>query len=252
MTAAQNSGHDPDSRDDVSNLKILAIDTSTSMASAAIACGHRVLAEAVFSTDRTLSARLMPEIERLVALAGIEIDGIDLFAASLGPGSFTGVRGGLATIQGLALATGKPCVGYSSLALLAMNFSLSPYPVCPVLDARKSEVYAGLYDCSSSTPVPIIEDRVLPPADLLDLILSSTDQPVIFAGDGAQRYSDLMLERIAGRGMIAPFQLHVSHAANGAMLALEACLRGESVAPALLLPIYLRASEAEINRKKKM
>lgn len=252
MTAAQNGRHDLDLRDNASNLKILAIDTSTSMATVAITCGRRVLAEAVFSTDRTLSARLMPEIERLMALAGLEITGIDLFAASIGPGSFTGVRGGLATIQGLALATGKPCVGYSSLALLAMNFSLSPYPVCPVLDARKSEVYAGLYDCSSPTPVPIIKDCVLPPADLLELILSSTDQPVIFAGDGAQRYSDLILERIADRGMIAPFQLHTSHASNGAMLALEACLRGETAPPALLLPTYLRASEAEINRKQKM
>lgn len=252
MTATQNGRHDSDKRENAPDLKILAIDTSTSMASAAITCGRRVLAEAVFNTDRTLSARLMPEIERLLALAGIEIAGIDLFAASSGPGSFTGVRGGLATIQGLALATGKPCAGYSSLALLAMNFSLSPYPVCPVLDARKSEVYAGLYDCSSPTPVAIIKDCVLPPADLLDLIFSSSDKPVIFAGDGAQRYADLMLERIAGRGMIAPFQLHASHAANGAMLALEACLRGETVPPALLQPTYLRASGAEINRKKKM
>jgi len=252
MTATQNGRHDSDISDNAPDLKILAIDTSTSMASAAITCGRRVLAEAVFNTDRTLSARLMPEIERLLALAGIEIAGIDLFAASSGPGSFTGVRGGLATIQGLALATGKPCAGYSSLALLAMNFSLSPYPVCPVLDARKSEVYAGLYDCSSPTPVAIIKDCVLPPADLLDLIFSSSDKPVIFAGDGAQRYADLMLERIAGRGMIAPFQLHASHAANGAMLALEACLRGETVPPALLQPTYLRASGAEINRKKKM
>jgi len=252
MKAVQTGRPDSDINDNAPDLKILAIDTSTSMASAAITCGSRVLAEAVFSTDRTLSARLMPEIERLMTLAGIEIAGIDLFAASIGPGSFTGVRGGLATIQGLALATGKPCVGYSSLALLAMNFSLSPYPVCPVLDARKSEVYSGLYDCSSPTPVPIIKDCVLPPADLLDLVLSSTDQPVIFAGDGAQRYSDVILQRIADRGMIAPFQFHVSRAANGALLALEACLRGEAVPPALLLATYLRASEAEINRKKKM
>ena len=87
------------------------------MASAAITCGRRVLAEAVFNTDRTLSARLMPEIERLLALAGIEIAGIDLFAASSGPGSFTGVRGGLATIQGLALATGKPYAPPTPIAL---------------------------------------------------------------------------------------------------------------------------------------
>ena len=95
---------------------------------------------------------------------------IDLFAASVGPGSFTGVRGGIATIQGLALAVGKPCAGFSSLALLAMNFSLSSLPVCPLLDARKSEVYAALYDCSAHHPPPLMADCVLPP-ERLDLVL---------------------------------------------------------------------------------
>lgn len=252
MTPKQQSAKPNSRRSDMdSSFKILAIDTSTSTASAAIAIDQKIVAESVFCTDRTLSARLIPEVERLMALAGVAIAEIDLFAASIGPGSFTGVRGGVATVQGLALACGKPCVGYSSLALLAMNFSLSPYPVCPLLDARKSEVYAGLYDCSNTMPVPIFNDCVMPPVELFELIRSTTDQPVIFAGDGALRYREAIVEYVGKQAVIAPFQHHNSRSSNGTMLAMDAYGRGEVLAPRLLLPVYLRASDAEINRKSK-
>lgn len=234
-----------------STFKILAIDTSTSMATAAIMVDQKIVAESSFSTERTLSARLIPEIERLMMLAGSDLDQVDLFAASTGPGSFTGVRGGVATIQGLALACGKPCCGYSSLALLAMNFPFSAYPVCPLLDARKSEVYAGLYDCSGPLPVSLIKDCVLPPHDLLDLIRSTTNQPVIFAGDGVLRYRDTIVDSIGNQAQLAPFQYHNSRASHGALLALDAFRRGDLLTPSMLLPVYLRASEAEINRKNK-
>src|SRR6185369_52731 len=141
-------------------VNILALDTSTSMATVAIAVGEKIAAESVFCTDRTLSARLIPEIERLLALAGVAVADIDLFAAATGPGSFTGVRGGIATLQGLALAGGKACVGFSSLALLAMNFPLAAHPVCTLLDARKSEVYGALFDCSTTIPTAQISDCV--------------------------------------------------------------------------------------------
>ncbi|HIJ82425.1 MAG TPA: tRNA (adenosine(37)-N6)-threonylcarbamoyltransferase complex dimerization subunit type 1 TsaB, partial [Desulfuromonadales bacterium] len=145
-------------------MKILAIDTSTSFASIAVAVDEQVVAESLLNTNRTLSARLVPEIERVLATASLSFHDIDIYASSIGPGSFTGVRGGIATIQGLALAVGKPCARFSSLAMLAMNFSLSTTLVCPLLDARKSELYAALYDCSSAIPSPVITDCVLAPA----------------------------------------------------------------------------------------
>jgi tRNA threonylcarbamoyladenosine biosynthesis protein TsaB len=221
------------------------------MATVAIAADEKVIAESVFSSNRTLSARLIPEIKRLLSIAGFAIADIDLFAASIGPGSFTGVRGGVATVQGLALATGKPCVGFSSLALLAMNFPFSSHLICPLLDARKSEVYAALYDCSASLPIPILRDCVMPPASFLDLLSSTTEKPVLFAGEGAQRYRDLIVERMPVRAVFAPYPLHVSHAANAAMLASDLFKREESLEPSLLLPVYLRASDAEINRSSK-
>lgn len=229
-------------------MKILALDTSTSMATVALAVDEKIVAESVFSADRTLSARLIPEIERLLSLAGIAIADIDLFAASTGPGSFTGVRGGVATAQGLALATGKPCAGFSSLALLAANFPFSSHPVCPLLDARKNEVYAALYDCTKPVPETILCDCVMSPHRFIDQLCATTDTPVIFAGEGALRYRDLIAERLHDGAIFAPFPLHISRAANAAPLALDMFRRGESLEPSRLLPVYLRASDAEINR----
>lgn len=229
-------------------VNILALDTSTSLATVAIAVGEKVTAEATFNTDRTLSARLIPEIDRLLVLAGVNIADIDLFAASTGPGSFTGIRGGVATIQGLALAGGKPCVGFSSLTLLAMNFPLAAHPVCALLDARKNEVYAALFDCSSTIPSVLISDCVLPPDNFLDLLGETTGKPVIFCGDGSVRYRNLIAERMGPQAVFAPFPLDTTRASNGALLALHSFQNGESLVPSRLLPTYLRASDAEINR----
>lgn len=224
-------------------MNILAIDTSTSFASIAVAVDDRIVGESLVNTDRTLSARLMSEIERILATAGLALSDIDLFASSVGPGSFTGVRGGVATVQGLALATGRPCAGFSSLAMLSMNFSYSSMPVCPMLDARKSEVYAALYDCRAAVPVSRLSDRVLAPAAFLDQIAAGTADRVIFTGDGAVRYRDLIAGRLGDQAVFAPFPLQTPRAANGILLARQ----GAMLEPQQLLPVYLRSSDAEIN-----
>lgn len=233
-------------------VNILALDTSTSMATVAIATGEKITAESTFNTDRTLSARLIPEIEHLLTLAGIAAADIDLFGASIGPGSFTGVRGGVATVQGMALACGKPCFGFSSLTLLAMNFPLSVHPVCSLLDARKSEVYAALFDCSTTIPTQQIMDCVLPPERFIDLLRKTICAPVIFCGDGTTRYRDLIADRMGELALFAPFPLNSAHASNAATLGLNAFRNGGLLEPSGLLPTYLRASEAEINRTTKL
>ena len=230
------------------SMKILALDTATGQASVALSIDGSIAAEISFNADRTLSARLVPEIGHLLSLAGCAMAEIDLFTAATGPGSFTGVRGGIATIQGLALACGKPCAGFSSLALLAMNFPLDPLPVCPLIDARKSEVYGALYDCSAPIPTPIIADCVLPPEQFLQQLSETRTTPVIFCGDGAIRYRDLIAGKMGDRAQFAPEPLNWSHAANGTVLARYAMDEGTLVKPAGLLPTYLRASDAEINR----
>lgn len=233
-------------------MNILALDTSTSTACVAITSSETVIAEAAFTCNRSLSARLVPEIEHLLGLAGLKISEIDLFAASIGPGSFTGVRCGVATIQGLSLATGKPCAGFSSLAMLAMNFALSTHPVCTLLDARKNEVYAGLYDCSNLIPAQMIADCVMPIEQFMGLISANTDKPVIFTGEGAVRYRDKILAHIGKLALFAPLSHNIGRAAHGAMLAQETFHSGNAlVDPALLLPDYIRASEAELARRAK-
>ncbi len=231
-------------------MKILSLDSSTSYATIAVAVDDRIVAESVLSTDRTLSARLVSEIGRLLATVGLEPADVDIYAAATGPGSFTGVRGGIATIQGLALATGKPCVGFSSLAMLAMNFSLSTRPVCPLLDARKSEVYGALYDCATPLPVPLIGDCVVSPSLLLAQITTLIGEPVIFLGDGACRYREQITEAMGERAFFPPFPLHTGHAAHGITLALESLRNGQLLPPSLLLPTYLRASDAEMMKSK--
>lgn len=226
-------------------MRILSIDTSTSLASVALVAAEKPLAESVFMADRCLSARLVPEVLRLLQAAGLTVNDLDLFACAVGPGSFTGVRAGVATAQGFALATGKPCAGYSSLSLLAMNFPLASLPVCTLLDARKNEVYAALNDCSAPIPRPLIHDCVMPPERFLDLLQSEVDGAVILCGDGALRYRELITSRLGERACFAPFPQQNSHAANGALLALQRYRQGRTIQPEQLLPVYIRASEAE-------
>ena len=232
-------------------MNVLALDTSTSQASVAITSSEIVLAESTFTCNRSLSARLVPEIEHLLGLAGLTIKDIDLFAAAIGPGSFTGVRCGVATVQGLALATGKPCAGFSSLAMLSMNFALASHPVCTLLDARKSEVYAGLYDSSNGTPTRLIADCVMPIEQFLDLIVTQNDQPIIFVGEGALRYHETILAHRGERALFAPISHNTGRAAHGAILALDTFHKGIALTPAQLQPDYIRASEAEIARRAK-
>lgn len=231
-------------------MNILALETSTSYASIAVAKNGQLAAEVLINTERTLSARLVSEIDRVVASAGITLADIDIYAASKGPGSFTGVRGGMATIQGLALATGAQCVAFSSLALLAMNCSFTATLVCPLLDARKQEVYAALYDCSAALPLLRHEEAVLPPALLLKQ-LANQDDSIIFLGDGTQKYHDLITTALGSRAIIAPFHLHTPRAANGIALALHAVQQNTLCSAAQLLPNYLRASDAEIAKVQK-
>jgi len=232
-------------------MRILCLDTSTSLANIALAVDERIVAGSVFTCNRTLSARLLPEIERLLGLEGLGYGDLDLLAVAVGPGSFTGVRCGVATVQGLSLATGAPCVGFSTLATQAMNFPFSALPVCPLLDARKSEVYASLYDCSTPIPSPLINDCVIPPERMFDLIRETTDQAVIFVGEGAARYHDVIAARMGERAVFAPFPHHGGHAANGVLLALDAFRNGLAQKPSHVQPVYLRASEAEYAKMKK-
>ena len=224
-------------------MKLLTIDTSTSTCSVALTIGGRLVAESLLDSERTLSERLLVSIDSVVRDAGLLLTDLDGFGVSLGPGSFTGVRIGVSTVKGLALATGKPVAGFSSLAMLAFNLPSSPVPVCALFDARKKEVYAALYRCGS-LPVPLQADCVMTPERFLGLISG----PALFVGNGALRYRGLIEETLGDRAVFAPAHCHQPRAAAGAVLALEAFRSGVLTPLPFLNPAYIRPSEAELSK----
>jgi tRNA threonylcarbamoyladenosine biosynthesis protein TsaB len=229
-------------------VHILAVDTATPFTTVALLRSGEVLAEQGFRAERSLSQRLMDSIDWVLGVGGVACADVDAFAACVGPGSFTGVRIGVATVQGVALAADKPVVGYSSLNQLAMNLTFSSSQVWVLLDARKNELYAAPFDCSGSTPIPRGEEQVIAPASLLERIT----HPTLFIGDGALRYRLLIEERLGGAAHFPPATFHVPRAAAGALLAAESLDHGQGLPPHLLLPSYIRPSEAELalrNRK---
>jgi tRNA threonylcarbamoyladenosine biosynthesis protein TsaB len=224
----------------------LCIETATARVGLALTQDGKLLAESLLDAPGgRQTALLMPELQRLLSVCNLTAHQIDLFACAVGPGSFTGVRTGIAATQGLALAGGKKCVGVSSLAMLAMNLPHAAYQVCPMLDARKNEVYTALYHVSDY-PEFIIPDCVKSPAEFLGTL---TD-PTIFLGDGAQRYRELIKQTLGDKAYFAPSPLHVPRPSVGCLLAENALLNSSAVTPELLLPSYLRLSEAELSRQQ--
>ncbi|MDK9718919.1 MAG: tRNA (adenosine(37)-N6)-threonylcarbamoyltransferase complex dimerization subunit type 1 TsaB [Trichlorobacter sp.] len=226
----------------------LCIETATARVGMALTRDGRLLAESLLDAPGGQQNKLlMPELQRLLDQNRLTINQVDLFACAVGPGSFTGVRTGIAATQGLALAAGKPCSGISTLAMLAMNLPHAAFQVCPMLDARKNEVYTGLYRTTGRT-TQLKEDCVIHPADFLRMISG----PTIFVGDGALRYQEMIQQMLGTDAFFAPQTHHVLRPSSGCLLAETAFQNGSSVPPEQLLPSYLRLSEAELSRQQKI
>lgn len=225
-------------------MKLLVIDTSTTANSIAVTEDGRLLAELLVNPEATHSASLMSGLDMVLRSAGMTAGGLDAIGVTLGPGSFTGLRVGIAAAKGLSLATGIPVVGFSSLAMLAMNLPHASLPVCPLLDARKSEVYGALYRCGAA-PEAMIRDMVARPSDLLEMIAGDA----LFLGSGALRYRDLIVEKLGDRAHFAPSVCHQPRASAGALLAADLLAQGKVTAVQDLAPVYLRLSEAELAKK---
>ena len=195
----------------------------------------------------THSERLLPGIERLVSCAGWSMKDFDLLAVTEGPGSFTGLRVGIATAKGLAHALSLPICSLSSLEVLASSLIYSKFPVAALLDARKEEVYGGLYDCSGSIPKNIYADGAYSPESFLSSIKGDT----VFIGEGAIRYKD-EIEAICGKqaNFISGFQNQIIVSAALPLIR-QKISEGSLVSYSDFLPVYHRLSEAEVNAAKK-
>ncbi|CAG35891.1 tRNA (adenosine(37)-N6)-threonylcarbamoyltransferase complex dimerization subunit type 1 TsaB [Desulfotalea psychrophila] len=225
---------------------LLAIDTATNCSSVAITRGDSLCGEVIaslsLSSGITHSRRLLTSIEWLMAEVGMDWQGLTGIAVSLGPGSFTGLRIGMATAKGLATAAGLPLYGVSSLDVLASR-CVTDKLICVALDARKKEVYTALYRRVGGEIQRLGDYQVLAPESLVAMI----DEPVLFVGDGVRVYSDrLSLSALAG-AEIAPAILHTISATALGFCAADCAIRGEMLDTAAAVPLYVRASDAELN-----
>jgi tRNA threonylcarbamoyladenosine biosynthesis protein TsaB len=229
-------------------MKILAIDTSTPAGSIALTEGALLKAQHILNISATHNQRLLPGIDRILEDTGWTLDDLDALAVSLGPGSFTGLRIGLSVIKGLAWARGKPLAGVPTLDALAANVPFVPYPICPVLDARKGEIYTALYRLNDEQVVEKFTPYMaLKPEKLADLISEKT----VFVGDALLSYGDRLASRLGDRLLQAPPHLNVVHASSVAWLAWRMLQLGTHEDVSSCTPLYVRPSEAELSRMSK-
>jgi tRNA threonylcarbamoyladenosine biosynthesis protein TsaB len=226
---------------------ILAIDTATSAGSAAVCRGTKLLSENYFNTGARHAERLTAAIDRALIDADLALEEVDLFAVTRGPGSFTGVRVGMAAAKGLALALNKPLVGISSLQALAMNAAGCADQVCALLDARKKEVYAGLYHVRQGRAAACCPERVASPAAIVERISETT----LFVGEGAMVYRELIESALGTRARFVEGPLNWPRASMAALLAAADAQMFQPGDGRLVKPVYLRASEAEIAWQKR-
>jgi tRNA threonylcarbamoyladenosine biosynthesis protein TsaB len=228
-------------------MYILGIETATRTGGVAIVSEGAVLAEYTLNIEVTHSERLMSTVDRVLKDTGIPLASLDGFGVSIGPGSFTGLRIGLSTVKGLAFTTGKPVAAVPTLKALAWNMPHARYPVCPLLDARKKEVYAALYRYDGQELTQDLPETVTPLSELADRIAGE----VLFTGEGARLFAADIDRLFAGRAHFAPRSATVPSAASVAEIALDMISVGRQTGPDGLSPLYIRRPEAELAWEKR-
>ncbi|MCX7817384.1 MAG: tRNA (adenosine(37)-N6)-threonylcarbamoyltransferase complex dimerization subunit type 1 TsaB [Syntrophales bacterium] len=223
-------------------MRVLAVDTSGSSLSVALREDNKLLGEILLNTGRHHSETFLPVIDIILKKGDLTIHDVDLFACTTGPGSFTGLRIGVSTMKALALASGKPIVGVSTLAALAMNAHISGLPVCSILDAKRGQIFWGVYVASASGE---IESRVPDRLSSIDDMLGTVGERTVFVGDGALAFRAVIEERLKGSCVFAPVDGHQVRASNVGTLGLWKFRRDGGEDPLTFVPRYLRVSAAE-------
>ncbi len=224
-------------------MKILAIDTSALTATAAILSEDMLIGEISTTTKLTHSQTIMPMIDELLKKVSLDITDIDLFACSEGPGSFTGLRIGIGTIKGLAYGLGKPVVGVSTLEALAYNIDVTDLVICPIMDARRGQVYNGLYRYNDGELSCIEEPRALSIEELCEELTERT----IFVGDGVNVHKEKIKELLGDKAVFSSPQNLLQRAGSVAF----AALKKEAVSAEDLTAVYLRKPQAEREREER-
>lgn len=230
-------------------MLILAFDSTATTAAAALWRDGSVLCEYTVNAGNTHSVTLLPMAEHMLKVSGTALSDVDVFAVSVGPGSFTGVRIGTATVKGLAAASGKPCVGVSTLEALAENLAVCGGYICPVMNARRDQVYTALFRSDGETVERLTEDSALSLNELSEKI-SVLDDTVHFCGDGY-----FLAEERGIVGVPTPARLRLQSAVSVAAVAerIWNSTEDKSVfSAASLVPVYLRKPQAEREREERL
>ena len=229
-------------------MKILAFDSTAITASVAVTDGEKLLGEITLNNGNTHSQTLLPMVESLFKMLSIDASDIDLFACSQGPGSFTGVRIGAATLKGMAFGRGKPCVGVSTLEALAYNLRGYKGIVCPVMNARRSQVYTAIFESDGEKIKRLCPDMAIA-AEEFDARLSQYGAPVYLSGDGVELASSVFKLTVIAH---TPKEQTYQSAYSVARVALEAYNAGNFTTDTELSATYLRLSQAERERMERM
>ena len=241
-------------------MKILGIDTATPVASVALVENGALIMEKIFPDQGQNSIppaipranhaeTLLPHIAELLNETGLSWEGVAAIAVSIGPGSFTGLRIGLSTAKGLAYGWDIPVAGVSTLLAVAHRVREWTGWICPLLDAKKKEVYAALFQRAGGKVNQVIDDEVVPPDSVLQQVLSVVKgEPCLFVGNGSRLYEDTIRDTFGAKAQIISDDFYPSIAFAVACIGEERVRGGETGLAGPLVPRYLRPSEAEIGQ----
>ncbi len=237
-------------------MKVLALDSSGLVASAAVVeddgVNGSLLAEYTVNYKKTHSQTLLPMLDEIVKMLELDLDTLDAIAVAAGPGSFTGLRIGSATAKGLGLALDKPLVHVPTLEALAYNIYGTDRLICPLMDARRNQVYTGIYEFQGERLSVIEPQEAVGIADIAER-LCRLNREVIFLGDGVAVHREALTERLmAGqRFSFAPAHLNKQRAGAVAALAVQYIRDGKTESAAEHKPEYLRLPQAERERAER-
>ncbi len=227
---------------------LLAIETATAAASVALLRGDALLASRAITGERPASEALLPAVLALLEEAGVALAAIEVFAVSVGPGSFTGLRVGVATVKGLAFGGEARVVPVPTLAALALRAAPAPGPVAALLDARRGEVYAAVYAGDPALP-PHAGPAVLRPDALVETVARlAAEAPCTVIGEGVAVVADALRARFGDALRLVPPPAGLTDAVAVGRLAARMLAAGAGTAAAALAPVYVRRAEAEVQR----
>lgn len=230
-------------------MRILALDTSTNVATVAILEDDVIIGEYSCNKGKTHSQTLMPMVQSLLERVKLCATDIDVFSASIGPGSFTGLRIGVTTVKAMAYAAGKPVISVYTLDALAYNLPMFKGLICPMIDARNNQVFTAIYRFVNGKLERLTEFLGIHINELVDIICAMEGE-VIILGDACFMHKDYFIGELGERVSVAPPNTAHASAASVAVLARNAYLEGKLESCYDMVPFYLRKSQAE--REKEM